>query len=102
MRRFVAVHTLAVGVLTLLSAPSVASAQADNAVKFLEYLASAQAQDHFAHGNNEWPVARGIAVNNPALQAMTGGAFKSETLPISIVGMNQVKVQQMLDRAGFK
>ena len=73
-----------------------------NAVKFLEYLASASAQDHFANGNNEWPVAKGVTINNPALQAMTGGSFKSETIPISIVGMNQIKVQQMLDHVGFK
>ncbi len=73
-----------------------------NAVKFLEYLASAPAQDHFANGNNEWPAAKGVKLNNPALQAMTGGSFKSETIPISVVGMNQVKVQQMLDRVGFK
>lgn len=73
-----------------------------NAVKFLEYLASAPAQDHFANGNNEWPVAKGVTISNPALQAMTGGNFKSETIPISIVGMNQIKVQQMLDRVGFK
>jgi iron(III) transport system substrate-binding protein len=73
-----------------------------NAIQFLEYLASAPAQDHFANGNNEWPVAKGVKVSNPALQAMTGGSFKSETIPISVVGMNQVKVQQMLDRVGFK
>ncbi|MFZ3082630.1 extracellular solute-binding protein [Rhodoferax ferrireducens] len=73
-----------------------------NAVKFLEYLASAPAQDQFANGNNEWPVAKGVKINNPALQAMTGGSFKSETIPISVVGMNQVKVQQMLDRVGFR
>lgn len=73
-----------------------------NAIKFLEYLASPSAQNHFANGNNEWPVAKGITLSNPALQAMTGGSFKSETIPINVVGMNQVKVQQMLDRAGFK
>jgi iron(III) transport system substrate-binding protein len=73
-----------------------------NAVKFLEYLASKEAQDYFANGNNEWPAAKGITVNNPALQAMSGGPFKSETIPISVVGMNQVKVQQMLDRVGYK
>jgi len=33
---------------------------------------------------------------------MSGGSFKSEVLPISAVGMNQIKVQQMLDRVGFK
>nr|WP_315431214.1 extracellular solute-binding protein [uncultured Albidiferax sp.] len=73
-----------------------------NAVKFLEYLASAEAQNYFANGNNEWPTAKGVKVNNPALQTMTGGSFKSETIPISVVGMNQVKVQQMLDRVGYK
>ena len=73
-----------------------------NAIKFLEYLASAPAQDHFANGNNEWPVANGVKINNAALQAMSGGSFKSETIPISVIGMNQVKVQQMLDRVGFK
>lgn len=73
-----------------------------NAVKFLEYLASPTAQEHFANGNNEWPIAKGVKISNPALQAMTRGGFKSETIPISVVGMNQVKVQQMLDRVGFK
>ncbi len=73
-----------------------------NAVKFLEYLASPQAQDYFANGNNEWPVTKGVVVNNPALTAMAGDGFKSETIPVSVVGSNQVKIQQMLDRVGFK
>ena len=73
-----------------------------NAVKFLEYLASAQAQEHFANGNNEWPTAKGVKLDNPALKAMGGNSFKSETIPISVVGKNSVKVQQMLDRAGFR
>jgi iron(III) transport system substrate-binding protein len=73
-----------------------------NAVKFLEYLASPSAQEHFANGNNEWPAVKDLKIKNPALQAMTNAGFKSETIPISIVGMNQVKVQQMLDRVGFK
>ncbi|MBM3386179.1 MAG: extracellular solute-binding protein [Betaproteobacteria bacterium] len=75
----------------------------DSAVKFLEYLASPSAQNHFANGNNEWPAAKGVAFDNPALKAMTGGGgFKSELVPISAVGMNQIKTQQMLDRVGFK
>jgi iron(III) transport system substrate-binding protein len=73
-----------------------------NAVKFLEYLASPSAQEHFANGNNEWPTTKGVKSTNSALQAMSGGSFKSEVIPISVVGMNQVKVQQMLDRVGFK
>ena len=74
-----------------------------NAVKFLEYLASPEAQNYFANGNNEWPTAKGVKVNNPALQALSGGGdFKTETVPLAAVGANQVKVQQMLDRVGFK
>lgn len=73
-----------------------------NAVLFLEYLASPQAQDYFANGNNEWPVAKGVKVANPVLESMSGGSFKAETIPVSVVGMNQVKVQQMLDRVGYK
>jgi len=72
----------------------------DAAQKFLEYLASDQAQAFFADGNNEWPVVPGLTMSNPALQQL--GAFKSETIPISVVGMNQVKIQQMLDRVGYK
>ena len=73
-----------------------------NAVKFLEYLTSPDAQNYFANGNNEWPVARGVQVSNPALQAMSSGNFKSETIPAATIGANQTKVQQMLDRVGFK
>ena len=73
-----------------------------NALKFLEYLASADAQNYFANGNNEWPTAKGVQVNNRALTAMSGGDFKAETIPLAAVGANQVKVQQMLDRVGFK
>jgi iron(III) transport system substrate-binding protein len=43
-----------------------------------------------------------VSFDNPALKAMSGGVFKSEVLPVSAVGMNQIKVQQMLDRVGFK
>jgi iron(III) transport system substrate-binding protein len=73
------------------------------AVRFLEYLASPEAQNYFANGNNEWPTAKGVKVNNPALQAMSGGGdFKAETIPLAAVAGNTVKVQQMLDRVGFR
>ena len=72
----------------------------DAALRFLEYLASDAAQAHFANGNNEWPAAKGVKLDNPALQAL--GDFKGETIPVSIIGMNQVKIQQMLDRVGYR
>lgn len=70
------------------------------AVRFLEYLASDSAQQYFAGGNNEWPVVTTVALNNPALSAM--GPFKADTTPISVIGAHQIKVQQMLDRVGYK
>jgi iron(III) transport system substrate-binding protein len=73
-----------------------------NAIKFMEYLATPAAQNHFANGNNEWPAVASVKISNPALQAMTGSSFKSETIPISAVASNQLKVQQMLDRVGYK
>ena len=72
----------------------------DGAVKFLEYLSGDSAQAHFANGNNEWPAVRSLKIANPALESM--GDFKAETVPVSVVGMNQVKVQQMLDRVGYR
>jgi iron(III) transport system substrate-binding protein len=72
----------------------------DAAVKFLEYLASDEAQKYFADGNNEYPSVPSVRVANPALDTM--GDFKRELIPISAVGLNSVKVQQMLDRVGYK
>ncbi len=72
----------------------------DAAVQFLEYLASPAAQSYFADGNNEWPAAKGVKVTNPALESF--GSFRAETVPVSIIGMNQVRVQQMLDRVGYR
>lgn len=70
------------------------------AVKFLEYLAGDEAQAYFAGGNNEWPVVASVKVPNPALESL--GRFKMDNVPVSVIGMNQVKVQQMLDRVGYK
>ncbi|WP_374413407.1 extracellular solute-binding protein [Hydrogenophaga sp.] len=74
----------------------------DNAVAFMEYLASPFAQDYFANGNHEFAAAKGVKIDNPALRAMGGDRFKAEEIPLGVVAKNLVKVQQMLDRAGFK
>ncbi|MCS6811950.1 MAG: extracellular solute-binding protein [Tepidimonas sp.] len=74
----------------------------EGAIAFLEFLASPQAQEYFANGNNEFPAARGVRVDNPALKAMGADRFKADTLPLTVVAQNLPKVQQMLDRAGFQ
>jgi iron(III) transport system substrate-binding protein len=70
------------------------------AVKFLEYLASDDAQRYFADGNNEWPVVASVRVNNPALAAL--GAFKYDPLNVAVLGRNQPAAQKLYDRAAWK
>ncbi|MCA1977653.1 MAG: Fe(3+) ABC transporter substrate-binding protein [Thiobacillus sp.] len=70
------------------------------AVKFLEYLASPEAQAYFANGNNEYPVVPGVKINNPQLEAM--GKFKADRLGADILAKYTPKAQRFIDRAGWK
>ena len=72
----------------------------DNAVKFLEYLASDEAQRYFADGNNEWPAVPSTQVANPALNAL--GKFRYDEQNIAALGRNQPEAQKIYDRAGWK
>jgi iron(III) transport system substrate-binding protein len=70
-----------------------------NAIAFLEYLSSDEAQGYFANGNNEFPVV-GTVRNNPQLASL--GDFKKDSLNVSTLGRNQALAQQIYDRAGWK
>jgi iron(III) transport system substrate-binding protein len=70
------------------------------AVKFLEYLASDDAQRYFADGNNEWPAVRGVNIDNPVLNAL--GDFKADRLNVAVLGKNQPSSQKIYDRVAWK
>ncbi len=70
------------------------------AVKFLEYLASDEAQNYFANGNNEWPAVATAKPANPALDSL--GKFKADTLPIAALAKNAATAQKVYDRAGWR
>lgn len=70
------------------------------AVKFLEYLATDEAQRYFASGNNEWPVVPSVQVVNPVLSAF--GAFKYDPVNVAVLGRNQPAAQRIYDRVGWK
>lgn len=74
----------------------------DHAIQFMEFLASPFAQDYFANGNNEYPAAKGVVIDNAALNSIGGKSFKVENIPLAAVARNLTKIQQMLDRVGFK
>lgn len=70
------------------------------AVKFLEYLASDEAQAYFADGNNEWPAVKKVHVKNQTLESL--GTYKMENISIAAIGKNQIAAQKILDRVGYK
>jgi iron(III) transport system substrate-binding protein len=70
------------------------------AMLFMEYLASDDAQNYFANGNNEWPVVPSVKPNNAALTSL--GQFKTDPLNIGEIGKNQPAAQKIADRSGFK
>ena len=72
----------------------------ENAIKFMEYLASDEAQGYFANGNNEWPVVASAKVKNEALDSM--GTFKADTLNMIALGKNQRQAQEIVNRVGYK
>jgi iron(III) transport system substrate-binding protein len=70
------------------------------AVKFLEYLASDEAQRYFADGNNEWPVVADVRTQNPVLAEF--GEFKHDSINVSVLGRNQAVSQKLFDRVSWK
>jgi iron(III) transport system substrate-binding protein len=70
------------------------------AVKFLEYLASDEAQRYFADGNNEWPAVANVKVENPVLKQL--GQFKRDQINVAVLGKNQPSSQKLYDRVAWK
>lgn len=71
----------------------------DNAVKFLEYLASEQAQQYFSVGNDEFPAVPGIGLA-PSIAAL--GSFKPDDVNLSEVAKNIPEAQKIFNEAGWE
>ncbi len=72
----------------------------DNAIKFLEFLASPAAQEVFAGSNFEYPVVRGVAVS-PVIAAW-GMDFKRDPLNVGVLAKTNAEAVKLMDRAGWK
>jgi iron(III) transport system substrate-binding protein len=69
------------------------------AIQFLEHLASPEAQEIFALGNNEYPVVQGAAID-PIVKGF--GEFKEDTLNAAVFGRNNPEALRIMDKAGWK
>ena len=70
-----------------------------NAVKFLEYLASDQAQKYFSSGNDEYPAVPGVGLA-PSVAEL--GFFKPDDVDLSDVAKNLPVAQKIYNEVGWK
>lgn len=71
----------------------------ENAIKFLEYLASDQAQKYFSAGNDEYPAVPGVGLS-PSVAAL--GFFKPDDVDLSAVAKNIPTAQKIFNEVGWK
>lgn len=71
----------------------------ENAIKFLEYLASEQAQKYFSAGNDEYPAVPGIGLANSVAKL---GIFRPDAIELSDIAANIGAAQTILNEAGWK
>ncbi len=71
----------------------------ENAIKFLEYLSSDQAQQYFSAGNDEYPAVAGVALS-PSVAAL--GAFRPDDVDLSRVSQNLATAQKIFNDVGWK
>ncbi|MEL6959595.1 MAG: extracellular solute-binding protein [Pseudomonadota bacterium] len=71
----------------------------DNAVLFLEYLASQQAQEYFSAGNDEYPAVAGVALA-PSVAAL--GFFRADDIALSDIADNIDAAVEILGNAGWQ
>jgi iron(III) transport system substrate-binding protein len=71
----------------------------DNAILFLEYLASDAAQEHFSAGNDEYPAVPGVGLS-PSVAEL--GLFRSDAIALSDVAANLDTAVQIFNEVGWK
>ncbi|TLP38368.1 Fe(3+) ABC transporter substrate-binding protein [Arcobacter arenosus] len=71
----------------------------ENAIKFIEFLLSPEAQDLFANGNFEYPVAKGVKKNDVV---SSWGTFEEDNISINTMGKYNINAVKIFDKAGWK
>ena len=71
----------------------------DNAIAFLEYLASEQAQEYFSAGNDEYPAVPGVGLSG-SVAAL--GIFRPDTIELSAIANNIDAAMEVLTNSGWE
>lgn len=70
-----------------------------NAVKFLEFLTTDEAQGIFAGANHEYPAVEGVT---PPADVAAYSNFKADPLSVDVYGVRQAEAQTVFDQAGWR
>lgn len=71
----------------------------ENAIRFIEYLATEEAQQYYAVANNEFPVLDGMELPEVLDQF---GNFQSDGVNVAVYGENNPTAIRVMDRAGWR
>lgn len=71
----------------------------DNAIAFMEYLASDQAQQYFSAGNDEFPAVPGVELSESVAKL---GDYKGDEVDLSAVAKNVPAAQKIFNEVGWK
>ena len=71
----------------------------ENAIKFIEYLSSTEAQEIFGSVNFEYPVK---IDNNKSELLNSWGSFNFDNMNLSILGMRNSEAVKLFDKAGWE
>lgn len=71
----------------------------ENAIRFIEFLISEEAQQVFTEANYEYPVLEGV---EPVQDIKAWGDFKEDNLELNALGENNKKAVLIFDETGWK
>lgn len=71
----------------------------ENAIKFIEFLASKEAQKLFAEANFEYPILKDVEVSEIV---KSWGTFEDDTVSMNILGENNKLAVKIFDQANWK
>ena len=68
------------------------------ALKLVEWMTSAEAQNIFADANKEFPANAQV---KPSAEVASWGSFRADSMPVEVTGRRQAEAIRLMDRVGW-